>query len=114
MGDLICVGFYRIGIFSKAKSVARSRAFRRVLTGTRNQTRIAQLLGSCTMATQSCPDCDTPGDGDCRRCHGEGKTFPDKSFGKFSAEIPCVRCKGTGACPTCGGTGVVEVGGESG
>jgi DnaJ-class molecular chaperone len=92
----------------------KAESVRRALTGTRNQTRIAQSVGTCTMATQSCPDCDTPGEGDCRRCHGEGKTFPDKSFGKFAAEIPCPRCKGTGACPTCGGTGVIEVGGESG
>jgi DnaJ-class molecular chaperone len=114
VGDLSWVRFYRIGIFGKTKSVPRGGAFRRALTGTRNQTRIAQSVGTCTMATQSCRDCDTPGEGNCRRCHGDGKILPDKSFGKFAAEIPCSRCKGTGACPTCGGTGVIEVARESG
>ena len=66
------------------------------------------------MATQTCHDCDIPGEGNCRRCHGEGRILSDKSFGPFDAEIPCPRCEGTGACPACGGTGEIEAGGESG
>jgi len=64
--------------------------------------------------THTCPDCDSPGDGNCGRCHGRGKTLPDKSFGKFSAEVTCPRCKGSGTCPTCGGTGEIEIGREIG
>lgn len=60
----------------------------------------------------TCPDCDIPGDGICNRCHGRRKILPDKSFGKFRAEVVCPRCKGSGMCPTCGGAGEVEYGGE--
>jgi DnaJ-class molecular chaperone len=66
------------------------------------------------MLAKTCSDCDIPGEGKCSRCHGKGKTIPDKSFGRFRAEITCPLCKGSGACPTCGGTGEVETGGESG
>jgi DnaJ-class molecular chaperone len=66
------------------------------------------------MAAQTCPDCDHAGDGNCRRCHGEGKTLSDKSSGTFGAELRCSQCKGSGHCPTCGGAGEVEVGGEGG
>jgi DnaJ-class molecular chaperone len=60
----------------------------------------------------TCLDCDVPGEGCCSRCHGAGKTMPDQSFGHFHAEVICPRCKGSGVCPTCGGTGEVEYGGE--
>jgi len=64
------------------------------------------------MSTRACPDCDVAGDGYCSHCRGKGKVLPDKSFGKFHAEIICSRCKGSGMCPTCGGTGEVEIGGD--
>jgi len=57
------------------------------------------------MSIHICSDCDIAGDGHCSRCHGRGKTLPDKSLGKFRVEIFCPRCKGSGSCPTCGGTG---------
>ena len=63
------------------------------------------------MAT-TCPGCDLSGEGVCNRCHGRRKILPDKSFGKFRAEIVCPRCKGSGVCPTCTGTGEGEYGGE--
>jgi DnaJ-class molecular chaperone len=63
---------------------------------------------TCSMTTQICPDCDVPGEGDCRACHGTGKIPSDKSFGEFPAEIACPRCKGSGNCQTCGGLGVIE------
>jgi DnaJ-class molecular chaperone len=66
------------------------------------------------MTVLTCPDCDSSGEGNCRSCHGKGKTLSDKSFGTFGAELPCSQCKGSGDCPTCGGTGELEVGGESG
>jgi DnaJ-class molecular chaperone len=66
------------------------------------------------MATVICPDCDVPGEGNCRLCHGEGKIFPGKLFGKVRDEIPCPRCKGNGNCQTCGALGEIEAGGESG
>jgi DnaJ-class molecular chaperone len=66
------------------------------------------------MTSHICHDCSVPGDGKCRRCHGEGKITSQKSFGEFPAELRCPRCKGTGDCPTCSGTGHSEVGGESG
>jgi DnaJ-class molecular chaperone len=66
-----------------------------------------------------CPDCDSirifselpEGNGMCSACHGAG-------FGEFLAagisevlggEQPvCEECLGTGQCPTCAGTGIVE------
>ena len=66
------------------------------------------------MVSHICSDCDIPGEGTCKRCHGSGKVLPDKSFGQFHIEIVCPRCKGNGTCPTCGGTGTAEVGGEGG
>jgi hypothetical protein len=60
----------------------------------------------------TCPDCDIAGEGKCRRCHGTGKILPDELFGQYRAEITCARCKGSGNCPTCGGTGETEIGGE--
>ncbi len=66
-----------------------------------------------------CPDCDSirffselpEGNGKCSACHGTG-------FGQFldagimemlNGEQPaCEECLGTGQCPTCTGTGVVE------
>jgi len=66
------------------------------------------------MSAHTCLDCDIPGEGDCSRCHGKGKVLPDKSFGRFHAEITCPRCKGSGTCPICRGTGEVEIGGEGG
>jgi DnaJ-class molecular chaperone len=68
----------------------------------------------CGMPSSACPDCDVPGEGNCSRCHGRGKTVPDESFGRFHAEITCPLCKGNGACPTCGGTGEIDARGESG
>lgn len=99
---------------NRLRKLYPTRAFLLVLTATCKQTRIAEGVGTCHMATHTCPDCDSPGEGNCRRCHGEGRILPDKSFGKFAAEIPCSRCKGTGDCPTCGGTGEIEADGESG
>ena len=66
------------------------------------------------MATHICPDCDIPGEGNSRLCHGKGKILPGKLFGKFRDEMPCPRCRGTGNCPTCPGFAVIEAGGESG
>jgi DnaJ-class molecular chaperone len=66
------------------------------------------------MTTQICPDCDVPGEGNCRGCHGTGKIPSDKSFGEFHAAVVCPRCKGSGNCQTCGGLGEIEAGGESG
>jgi hypothetical protein len=84
------------------------------LTVTSDEIRIAARVPMCSLLNHACPDCDVPGEGSCSRCHGKGKIIPDKSFGRFRAEITCPLCKGNGACPTCGGTGVAETGGESG
>ena len=65
------------------------------------------------MATHICPDCDIPGQGNCRLCHGKGKILPGKLFGKIRDEMPCPRCRGTGNCPTCRGFAVIEAEGES-
>lgn len=56
----------------------------------------------------TCPDCDFPGDGICNRCHGSRRVLPDRSFGKYQAEIICPRCEGSGLCPTCRGSGEVR------
>lgn len=71
-----------------------------------------------------CPDCDsisssvaffkeTPGDGVCSKCHGNGiggllDQFAD-SFNPFgTGHIKCDNCDGSGVCPTCDGTGEVD------
>jgi len=65
------------------------------------------------MATQTCPDCDYPSNGNCRHCHGTGKNLSDKFLKTSSVESPCTLCEGSGVCPTCGGGGEIEPGGES-
>jgi DnaJ-class molecular chaperone len=67
------------------------------------------------MATQTCPDCDTPGDGNCPLCHGKGKVLEDElsATTAFRYESPCSACHGSGECRTCGGLGEIEIGGES-
>jgi len=64
-----------------------------------------------------CPDCDSvkilsipdEGDGKCRVCHGSGKTVMDEFVeGFLGGESECSNCNGSGICPTCGGTGVVD------
>jgi DnaJ-class molecular chaperone len=69
------------------------------------------------MTTLTCPDCDLPGDGDCSACHGRGKTLGERLLGTVAElvdESTCSACGGSGHCPTCGGIGEIEVGGESG
>ena len=68
------------------------------------------------MATQTCPDCDQPGDGNCVVCHGKGKIVTDESSAAnaFGYESSCSACGGSGQCQTCGGMGEIEVGGEGG
>jgi DnaJ-class molecular chaperone len=63
------------------------------------------------MNSYACPDCGTV-EGNCSRCHGSGKILSERHFGESAAEMPCPRCKGSGACPSCEGTGIIEVGGE--
>jgi DnaJ-class molecular chaperone len=67
------------------------------------------------MATRTCPDCDSPGDGNCPVCHGKGDIAGDDISGMLhaSGNSHCSACHGSGACQTCGGMGEVEVGGES-
>lgn len=64
-----------------------------------------------------CPDCDSikvlsipeEGDGKCRVCHGSGKTVMDEFVeGFLGGESECSNCNGSGICPTCEGTGVVD------
>ena len=69
------------------------------------------------MATQTCPDCDTAGDGNCPVCHGKGKIPTEEIPGTLNAfgyESSCSACRGSGECQTCGGMGEIEVGGEGG
>ncbi len=69
------------------------------------------------MTTQTCPDCDSPADGNCSVCHGKGKTLRERISADvivFGPESACSACGGSGDCPTCGGTGEIEAGGESG
>jgi DnaJ-class molecular chaperone len=66
-----------------------------------------------------CPDCDSirifselpEGNGKCSACHGTGfNQFLDAGIMEMlNGEQPsCEECLGTGQCPTCTGTGVVE------
>jgi hypothetical protein len=67
------------------------------------------------MATQTCPDCDSPGDGNCAARRGTGKVLRSAVHGRFvvrGPEASCSACDGSGHCQTCGGMGEVEVGGE--
>jgi hypothetical protein len=67
------------------------------------------------MATHTCLDCDSPGDGNCSVCHGKGKILVGQipgEFGVFGHESSCSACSGSGHCQTCGGTGETDVGGE--
>jgi hypothetical protein len=66
------------------------------------------------MTSHACPDCDVPGEGNCGRCCGRGRIPLDKYSSQFGEEVPCPRCKGSGVCSTCEGTGTVEVRGASG
>jgi hypothetical protein len=66
------------------------------------------------MNTQSCPECDFPGDGACPACHGKGVIPSDELSlsGPSLGDTPCPTCGGGGECRRCGGTGEIEVGGE--
>ena len=69
------------------------------------------------MATLTCPDCDSPSDGNCPVCHGKGKTPGDAISGGFDVlvyESSCSVCGGSGECQTCGGFGEIEIDGEGG
>jgi DnaJ-class molecular chaperone len=69
------------------------------------------------MTTHTCLDCDSPGDGNCSVCHGRGKSLRERiseTVLAFGYESVCSACRGSGDCPTCGGIGEIEVGGESG
>jgi hypothetical protein len=65
-----------------------------------------------------CPDCDSvkmfsaalEGDGKCSACHGTGSDCFLESVAEIlgGEELPCEECQGTGLCPTCTGTGVIE------
>jgi len=69
------------------------------------------------MSAQTCPSCDSPGDGTCSVCHGKGKVLGDEiagAFEVFGQESSCTACGGSGECQTCGGLGEIEVGGEAG
>jgi DnaJ-class molecular chaperone len=69
------------------------------------------------MATLTCPDCDSPGDGNCPVCHGKGKVPGDAvpvAFDVLAHESSCSMCRGSGECQTCGGMGDLEIGGEGG
>jgi hypothetical protein len=47
-----------------------------------------------------CSDCDRPGNGRCATCHGSGTNL------RLNSPDPlCRRCKGTGVCPSCDGSG---------
>lgn len=69
------------------------------------------------MITLTCHDCDSHGDGNCSVCHGTGKALREKLLGtvvEFLDESVCSTCSGSGHCPTCGGMGEIEIGGEGG
>jgi len=66
-----------------------------------------------------CPDCDSgkmfrdppEGNGRCSVCHGTGFTaFIDSLEIEFlnGGPLSCEECYGTGMCPTCSGSGVLE------
>ncbi len=63
------------------------------------------------MATDTCPDCDSPGDGNCSVCHGKRRTLGEKISDAvivFGHESDCSACGGSGDCLTCGGTGEAD------
>jgi hypothetical protein len=64
------------------------------------------------MTTQTCHNCDSPGDGYCAACHGRGKSGGDEMHAAFGDDSSCSMCGGSGECQTCGGSGEIEVGGE--
>ncbi len=69
------------------------------------------------MGPQTCPDCDSPGDGNCSVCHGKRKMPTEEisaASSAFGFESACSACQGSGECQTCGGMGEIEVGGEGG
>jgi len=87
------------------------------LTAVLNQIRIAKTARRCCMANVTCPDCDSPGNGNCSACHGKGTILGDETFGAstvFGHQSSCTACGGRGCCQTCGGAGEIEVGGEGG
>lgn len=65
-----------------------------------------------------CPDCDSvkirlfedEGDGVCSVCHGSGGggMLDDIGDAMFGSKTECYNCGGSGECPTCDGTGVVD------
>ena len=67
------------------------------------------------MSTHMCLDCDSPGDGNCPVCHGQGM-IPGGSvpitLGGPGDESSCPSCSGSGECQKCDGSGQIEVGGE--
>lgn len=72
-------------------------------------------IGKCSMATQICIACDSPGDRNCPACHGIGKVSGAEILGGFEAlghESSCSVCGGSGECLIYGGMGEIEVGGE--
>ena len=64
------------------------------------------------MATLTCHNCDSPGDGNCAGCHGRRKIAGEELRAAFGDESSCSMCGGTGECQICSGTGEIEVGGE--
>lgn len=65
-----------------------------------------------------CPNCDSvkmfsldsEGDGKCSACHGTGYGgFFELFFEPLTGQLQeCDECRGTGRCPTCAGSGLVE------
>jgi DnaJ-class molecular chaperone len=56
------------------------------------------------MKRGKCLDCDGglfEGDGKCGMCHGSGKNVHLNSD-----QVDCEKCRGSGICQTCGGTGL--------
>lgn len=55
-----------------------------------------------------CKDCNYDSDGKCSACQGTGHIvqleLALETVDAFDA-LPCWRCKGTGQCQSCGGTG---------
>jgi hypothetical protein len=51
---------------------------------------------------ERCLDCDGVANGKWRVCHGDGRNVQLNS-----GSPECEYCHGTGACPTCGGSGLV-------
>lgn len=41
--------------------------------------------------------------GKCSECKGTGERFNGNTY------VQCHRCKGTGVCPGCGGSGVISI-----